>query len=187
MAKTIVRLQVNGTAHEVAVGPQETLAQALREACGLTGTKVGCDLGTCGCCTVLLDGHAALSCLTLALEAEGRRITTIEGLAPGVEAGSAAARGDSGQGQLHPVQEAFATCGGAQCGYCTPGFVMASVALLDRNPSPSREQIKDAISGNLCRCTGYVKIVDAIERAADRMRAARTPADAPSRDLQPSA
>jgi carbon-monoxide dehydrogenase small subunit len=166
MARTIVRLEVNGALHEVAVEPRTTLAQALREACGLTGTKVGCDLGTCGCCTVLLDGKAALSCLTLALEAEGRRIGTIEGLADG--------------SSLHPLQEAFATCGGSQCGYCTPGFVMTSVALLERNPSPSREEIKDAISGNLCRCTGYVKIVEAIERAADRLRSTRRPADSPS-------
>jgi carbon-monoxide dehydrogenase small subunit len=171
MPKTLVRLKVNGASHEVAVNPRDTLAQALREGCGLTGTKVGCDLGTCGCCTVLLDGKAALSCLTLALEAEGREITTIEGI---------------GQGsKLHPLQEAFATCGGSQCGYCTPGFVLASAALLDRNASPSREEIRDAISGNLCRCTGYVKIVDAIERAADRIRAAKTPAD--TRNLQPTA
>lgn len=171
MQKSLVRLRVNGATHDLAVRGRDTLAQVLREGCGLTGTKVGCDLGTCGCCTVLLDGKAALACLTLALEAEGREITTIEGMGSG--------------SKLHPLQEAFATCGGSQCGYCTPGFVMASAALLDRNASPSREQIKDAISGNLCRCTGYVKIVDAIERAADRIRAAETPAD--SRNLQPSA
>ena len=165
MARKLVRLEVNGTSHEVAVDAQATLAQALREACGLTGTKVGCDLGTCGCCTVLLDGHAALACLTLALEAEGRKITTIEGIGGGTN--------------LHPLQEEFATCGGSQCGYCTPGFVMTSVAFLGRNPAPSREQIKDAISGNLCRCTGYVKIIDAIERAADRLRSGSTPADVP--------
>jgi carbon-monoxide dehydrogenase small subunit len=163
MEKTLVRLRVNGATHDVAVRPRETLAQVLREGCGLTGTKVGCDLGTCGCCTVLLDGKAALSCLVLALEAEGREVTTIEGIGSG--------------SRLHPLQEAFATCGGSQCGYCTPGFVMASAALLDRNASPSRDEIREAISGNLCRCTGYVKIVDAIERAADRIRAAKLPAD----------
>ena len=170
MAKSLVRLTVNGATHEVAVEPRDTLAQALRDGCGLTGTKVGCDLGTCGCCAVMLDGRAALACLTLALEAEGRAITTIEGL--------------GGGSKLHPLQEAFATCGGSQCGYCTPGFIVTSAALLDHEPSPSRERIKDAISGNLCRCTGYVKIVDAIERAADRIRVAKAPADAPSRELQ---
>lgn len=170
MSKTIVRLLVNGATHEVAVGARDTLAAALRDGCGLTGTKVGCDLGTCGCCTVLLDGRAALSCLTLALEAEGRAITTIEGIGSG--------------SKLHPLQEAFATCGGSQCGYCTPGFVMTSVAFLERNPSPSRAEIKDAIAGNLCRCTGYVKIVDAIERAADRLRASAVPADAGASQLQ---
>ena len=173
MQKTLVRLNVNGALREVAVEPRDTLATALREECGLTGTKVGCDLGTCGCCAVLLDGRAALSCLTLALDAEGREITTIEGLGQGAK--------------LHPLQEAFATCGGSQCGYCTPGFIVTSAALLTHEPSPSRERIKDAISGNLCRCTGYVKIVDAIERAADRIRTAQTPADAPPRDLQPTA
>jgi carbon-monoxide dehydrogenase small subunit len=121
----------------------------------------------------MLDGRAALACLTLALEAEGRKITTIEGI---------------GQGsKLHPLQEEFATCGGSQCGYCTPGFIVTSAALLAHEPAPSRERIKDAISGNLCRCTGYVKIVEAIERGADRLRTARTPADAPSRELQPNA
>ena len=169
-SKVIVRLTVNGADREVAVRPRDTLAQALREECGLTGVKVGCDLGTCGCCTVLLDGKAALSCLTLAAEAEGREITTIEGMGQGA--------------RMHPIQEAFATCGGSQCGFCTPGFVMTTAALLDANPSPTREQIRDAISGNLCRCTGYVKIIDAIERAAGRMREASTPADG---RLQPTA
>ncbi|MCG3133060.1 MAG: 4-hydroxybenzoyl-CoA reductase subunit gamma [Planctomycetes bacterium] len=167
--KSLVTLRVNGATYEVAVRPHDTLAQALREGCGLTGTKVGCDLGTCGCCTVIADGRPVLSCLTLALEAEGKDLRTIESLARGAE--------------LHPVQEAFATCGGSQCGYCTPGFVMTTVSLLEHEPSPSRERIKDAISGNLCRCTGYVKIIDAVERAAGRLRAARAPADHPS--LQP--
>ncbi len=171
MPKTLVTLLVNGATHEVAIRPQDTLALALRDGCGLTGTKIGCDLGTCGCCTVLVDGKPVLGCLTLALECEGKAITTIEALSEG--------------SRLHPVQEEFATCGGSQCGYCTPGFVMTSVAFLGENPSPTREQIKDAISGNLCRCTGYVKIVDAIERAADRMRRAKTPAGTPN--LQPTA
>ena len=169
--RTIVRLRVNGAVREVAVRPQDTLALALRDGCGLTGTKIGCDLGTCGCCTVLLDGRPVLSCLTLALEAEDREIATIEGLSEGA--------------RLHPVQEAFATCGGSQCGYCTPGFVMTSVAFLRDHPAPTRDQIKDAIAGNLCRCTGYVKIVDAIEVAADRMRRASVPEPDPA--LQPSA
>ena len=166
MARTLVTLRVNGSVREVAVRPCDTLALALRDGCGLTGTKIGCDMGTCGCCTVLMDGRPVLSCLTLALEAEGREIRTIEGLV--------------GEKGLHPVQEAFASCGGSQCGYCTPGFVMTSVALLAENPAPSREQIKDAISGNLCRCTGFVKIVDAVEHAANRMRIAadsRTPGE----------
>jgi aerobic carbon-monoxide dehydrogenase small subunit len=152
----LVTLRVNGGVRQAAIRASDTLAAALREGCGLTGTKIGCDMGTCGCCTVLVDGRPVLACLTLALEAEGREITTVEGLV-----------GDQG---LHPVQEAFQTCGGSQCGYCTPGFVMTSVAFLAENPSPSREEIKEAISGNLCRCTGFVKIVDAVERAAERMR-----------------
>jgi carbon-monoxide dehydrogenase small subunit len=162
--KVLATLRVNGSVREAAVRPSDTLALALRDGCRLSGTKIGCDMGTCGCCTVLVDGRPVLSCLTLALEAEGREITTIEGLVT-----------DKG---LHPVQEAFQTCGGSQCGYCTPGFVMTSVALLGENPAPSREEIKEAISGNLCRCTGFVKIVDAVERAADRMRDAsqRAPA-----------
>lgn len=156
MAKTLVTLHVNGRTFEVAVRPSDTLALALRDACGLTGTKIGCDMGTCGCCTVLMDGKPILSCLTLALESEGAQLETIEGL--------------SGEDGLHPVQEAFATCGGSQCGYCTPGFIMTSVALLAERPAPSRQEIREAISGNLCRCTGYVKIVDAVERAAQDLR-----------------
>jgi carbon-monoxide dehydrogenase small subunit len=163
--KTLVTLRVNGSVRQVAIRPSDTLALALRDGCGLTGTKIGCDMGTCGCCTVHVDGRPTLACLTLALEAEGREITTIEGLV--------------GEKGLHPVQEAFQTCGGSQCGYCTPGFVMTSVALLAENPAPSREEIKEAISGNLCRCTGFVKIVDAVERAAERMRPASAETPAP--------
>jgi len=156
MSRVLLTLRVNGGARQAAVRPSDTLALALRDGCGLTGTKIGCDMGTCGCCTVLVDGKPTLSCLTLALEAEGREITTIEGL--------------GGEKGLHPVQKAFASCGGSQCGYCTPGFVMTSVALLAANSAPSREEIKEAISGNLCRCTGFVKIVDAVEHAAEEMR-----------------
>ena len=164
MPKVLVELRVNGALREVAIRPSDTLALALRDGCGLLGTKIGCDMGTCGCCTVLVDGRPTLSCLTLALEAEGRAITTIEGLSTG--------------GGLHPIQEAFQTCGGSQCGYCTPGFVMTSAALLAEKPAPSREEIKEAISGNLCRCTGFVKIVDAVELAARRMRPASEKAPA---------
>jgi len=167
MSRVLVTLRVNGAARQAAIRPADTLAAALRDGCGLTGTKIGCDMGTCGCCTVLVDGKPTLSCLTLALEAEGREITTVEGLV--------------GERGLHPVQEAFASCGGSQCGYCTPGFVMTSVALLADNPAPSREEIKEAISGNLCRCTGFVKIVDAVEHAAARMRdaSAKAPSGVP--------
>lgn len=119
----------------------------------MTGTKRGCDLGTCGCCTVLLDGRPTLSCLTLARSAEGRDVTTIEGIARGAEP--------------HPVQRAFVENGATQCGFCTPGFVMTAVALLRENPHPSRAEIQRAISGNLCRCTGYIKIVEAIETASE--------------------
>src|SRR5437762_434124 len=164
MARVLVTLRVNGGVRQAAVRPADTLALALRDGCGLTGTKIGCDMGTCGCCTVLVDGKPTLSCLTLALEAEGAEITTVEGLV--------------GEKGLHPVQEAFQTCGGSQCGYCTPGFVMTSVALLAENPAPSRDEIKDAISGNLCRCTGFVKIVDAVEHAAGEMRKASNHAPA---------
>ena len=127
----------------------------LREDLGLTGSKRGCDLGTCGCCTVLIDGVPTLSCLTLAKLAEGREITTIEGIAP--------------PGGLHPVQKAFVEKGATQCGFCTPGFVMTAVAFLRDHPSPTREEISRAVSGNLCRCTGYVKILDAIEAASRAM------------------
>ena len=151
-----ITLLVNGTKREISVEPRRTLLDALRTNIDLTGTKSVCDRGTCGACTVFLDGVPVYACTLLAVECEGRAITTVEGLV--------------GEKGLHPVQEAFASCGGSQCGYCTPGFVMTSVALLADNPAPSREEIKEAISGNLCRCTGFVKIVDAVEHAAERMR-----------------
>ena len=146
---------VNGEAAPVSFAPYKTLLEVLREDLDLTGTKHGCELGECGACTVLLDGEPVLSCLALALECEGRRIETIEGLARGAE--------------LHPLQAAFADFGGSQCGYCTPGVIMTAKALLEKEPSPSRERIKEAISGNLCRCTGYQQIFEAIEEAARRM------------------
>lgn len=151
-------LRVNGETREAAFAPHKTLLEVLREDLALTGTKHGCELGECGTCTVLVDGEPQLSCLVLGLECEGREITTVEGLAGGAE--------------LHPLQVAFADLGAAQCGYCTPGILLAAKALLDENPSPSREAIRRALAGNLCRCTGYLKIYEAVELAAERAKAA---------------
>jgi carbon-monoxide dehydrogenase small subunit len=145
-------MTVNGNRVEVGVRDEETLLETLRQRLGLTGTKQGCDLGDCGSCTVLLDGQPVLSCLTLAADADGHEITTIEGLALG--------------GELHPIQRAFHESGAVQCGFCTPGMVLTAKALLDTHPHPDREAIRGALSGNLCRCTGYVKIVNAVENAA---------------------
>ena len=152
-------LDVNGERSPVLVPVHKTLLEVLREDMGLTGTKHGCELGECGTCTVLIDGRPQLSCLVLPVQIEGRAITTVEGLAVGSE--------------LHPLQQAFAELGAAQCGYCTPAFLLAAEALLARNPSPGREDIKHALSGNLCRCTGYIKIYEAVELAAARMRGER--------------
>jgi len=154
-----MKLRVNGEEQEILFHSYKTLLEVLREELNLTGTKHGCELGECGACAVLVDGEPVLSCLTLALECEGRSIETVEGLAQGT--------------QLHPLQAAFADCGGSQCGYCTPGMLMTAKALLEAEPDPSRERIREAISGNLCRCTGYQQIVDAIERAAAEMRGTR--------------
>jgi len=145
-------LTVNGIPYEVAIEPRQSLLQLLREELHLTGTKEGCSEGECGACTVLLDGKTVDSCLIFALEAQGRAVTTIEGLAQG--------------DQLHPVQKAFAEYGAVQCGFCTPGMILAAKALLDSNPHPTELEIRQGISGNLCRCTGYVKIVEAIQAAA---------------------
>ena len=153
--KAHIRLRVNGEPVEVAFAPHKTLLEVLREDLGLTGTKHGCELGECGCCAVLVDGKPVLSCLLLALAVEEHEVTTIEGLAPGAE--------------LHPLQEAFAELGAAQCGYCTPGILLTAKALLDGTPRPSRDTIKEALAGNLCRCTGYIKIYEAVELAAARM------------------
>ncbi|MBI2930970.1 MAG: (2Fe-2S)-binding protein [Planctomycetes bacterium] len=158
--KTQVALRVNGEDVEVAFVPHKTLLEVLREDLGLTGTKHGCELGECGTCAVLVDGKPVLSCLALALDMEGREITTVEGLAQ--------------NGRLHPLQEAFADLGAAQCGYCTPGFLCTSKALLERNADPAREEIEEALAGNLCRCTGYLKILEAVELAAARMRQEKT-------------
>jgi aerobic-type carbon monoxide dehydrogenase small subunit (CoxS/CutS family) len=150
-------LSVNGEAHEVAFAPYKTLLEVLREDMGLTGTKHGCELGECGACTVLIDGVAKLSCLTLGLESDGCDIQTIEGLA--------------GPEIPHALQIAYGELGASQCGYCSPGFLMNASALLERNLEPTREEIVEELGGNICRCTGYLKILEAVELAAKRMRA----------------
>jgi carbon-monoxide dehydrogenase small subunit len=150
-----LRMSVNGEETPVSFAPYKTLLEVLREDLNLTGTKHGCELGECGACAVLVDGEPQLSCLVLGVECGGRHIETVEGLARGAE--------------LHPLQAAFADLGAAQCGYCTPGILMTAKALLEKDPNPSRETIKEAISGNLCRCTGYQQIFEAIEEAARRM------------------
>lgn len=147
-----LRARINGHPVDVPCPDERLLLDLLREDLNLTGTKRGCDLGTCGCCTVLLDGRPTLACLTLARLAEGREITTIEGVTP--------------PGGLNPVQKAFVEHGATQCGFCTPGFIVTATALLQANPHPSRDEIVRAISGNLCRCTGYTKIIEAIDAAA---------------------
>jgi aerobic-type carbon monoxide dehydrogenase small subunit (CoxS/CutS family) len=154
--KEVVELHVNGEVHGVAFEPYKTLLEVLREDMDLTGTKHGCELGECGACSVLVDGEAVMSCLYLAVEAAGREITTVEGLADRAEPSS--------------LQRAFAQTGGAQCGYCTPGMLVSGTALLEQNLDPTREEIKDALAGNLCRCTGYTKIFEAIEIAARELR-----------------
>ena len=146
--KRVIKLNVNGEAFEVLTEVHRTLLEVLREDLGLTGTKRGCDLGTCGACTVLIEGKPYLSCLTLAVDVQGKKIVTIEGLAQGEE--------------IHPLQKAFVEKGAIQCGFCTPGMILTAKAFLDENPHPSEEEVKKAISGNLCRCTGYIKIVEAI-------------------------
>ena len=149
-------LHINGEVHEVWVPVHKTLLEVLREDLGLTGTKHGCELGECGTCTVLVQGQPQLSCLLLPVQIGDREITTVEGM------GSTA--------ELHPLQRAFADLGAAQCGYCTPGILLAAKALLSANPSPDRQEIRDALAGNLCRCTGYSKIIEAVEAAAEAVR-----------------
>jgi carbon-monoxide dehydrogenase small subunit len=156
MEKARLRLKVNGEEREVLAPVHHTLLEVLREELALTGTKHGCELGECGTCTVLLDGRPVLSCLTLPVECEGRQVTTVEGMAQGPS--------------LHPLQQAFAELGAAQCGYCTPGFLLAAQALLQEKAAPTRLEIAEALAGNLCRCTGYLKIFEAVELAAERMR-----------------
>jgi carbon-monoxide dehydrogenase small subunit len=158
MTATKVQLsfELNGERVEVAFAPHKTLLEVLREDLALTGTKHGCELGECGTCTVLVDDQPVLSCLVLAQACGDRRVRTVEGMADG--------------GRLHPLQEAFAVLGAAQCGYCTPAFLLTAQAFLSENPRPTRDEIKSALSGNLCRCTGYLKIYEAIELAAARLR-----------------
>jgi aerobic-type carbon monoxide dehydrogenase small subunit (CoxS/CutS family) len=156
MRKQLVTLNLNGEELDLAVAPHHTLLEVLREDAGLTGTKHGCEQGECGLCTVLIDGVPRFSCLTLALEAEGSEVRTVEGLARG--------------GELHPLQQAYVEKGASQCGYCSPGMLMSALALLERNAAPTRPEIREALAGNLCRCTGYLAIIDAVELAAVRMR-----------------
>jgi aerobic carbon-monoxide dehydrogenase small subunit len=152
-----LKMHVNGQAVQLQVDSHRLLVEVLREQLGLTGTHVGCDTSQCGACTVLLDGQPVKSCSVLALQAEGGHVTSVEGLARG--------------GERHPIQQAFIDCHGLQCGYCTPGIIMATAALLQHTPSPSQEQIEHALEGNLCRCTGYVNIVAAVRQAAAAMAA----------------
>lgn len=154
--RVLLHLRVNGEPAEVAVHPNKTLLEVLREDLRLTGTKHGCELGECGTCAVLVDGEPVLSCLALPIELEGRNIVTIEGLTE--------------DGSVHPLQRAFAELGAAQCGYCTPGMILTAASLLERNPDPSRLEIQRALAGNLCRCTGYIQIMQAVELAARRAR-----------------
>jgi aerobic carbon-monoxide dehydrogenase small subunit len=160
-----VELNVNKTTCRLEVEPRMTLLDCLRDVLGLTGAHAGCEHGVCGACTVLVDGVAVRSCLMFAVQADGYAITTIEGLAPA-------------PGELSPIQDAFCETHGLQCGYCTPAMILAAHALLAANPSPTREEIVDAISANICRCTGYAQIVEAIALAADRMRGLNQPAEA---------
>ncbi len=159
--RRVLALDVNGERTEQLLPVHKTLLEVLREDMHLTGTKHGCELGECGTCTVLVDGRPELSCLLLPIQLEGRAITTIEGLARGSE--------------LHPLQQAFAELGAAQCGYCTPGMLLAASSLLDSNKRPSSDDIREALAGNLCRCTGYQKIIEAIELAAGRMNSTGSP------------
>jgi carbon-monoxide dehydrogenase small subunit len=157
MDQRYVELSINGDKYRIAVGPNEFLADVLRSKLELTGTKTACDMGVCGSCTVLLDGLPVSSCLTLAVDAEGKEITTIEGL-------------ESAEGELHPVQESFLDKGAVQCGFCTAGMVMTTKGFLDKNPNPTEKEIRQALSGNICRCTGYTKIVEAVADAAKKMQ-----------------
>jgi carbon-monoxide dehydrogenase small subunit len=152
--KQLIALNINDRIYEVAINPRDLLVDVIRNKVGLTGTKKGCGQGDCGACTVLIDGNPVLSCLTLAIACQGKKITTIEGLV-------------AEDGSLHPIQQAFVDYGAVQCGFCTPGMILTSKALLDKNPKPGEREIKRAIAGNICRCTGYKKIVEAIFAAGE--------------------
>ena len=166
-----IQLQINGKSYHNKVEPRLLLVHYLRETLGLTGTHVGCETSICGACTVLLDGRAVKSCTVIAVQASGGVITTIEGLASTWKNGSGKGHGAAnGGGSLHPVQEGFWECHGLQCGYCTPGMILSSVELLQSNPNPSESEIRNSISGNLCRCTGYQHIVQSVQSAAKKMR-----------------
>jgi len=156
MKKELANFIVNGKSHEVIIEPNMLLIDVLRDKLGFTGTKYACGTGDCGACTVLVDGKPVLSCLTLAVTVKNKNILTIEGLAKGTT--------------LHPIQQSFIDHGAVQCGFCTPGMILSAKALLDENPTPTREDVKAALAGNLCRCTGYIKIVDAVLDAAERMK-----------------
>ena len=156
MGKQVARFIVNDRPYEVLIEPQTTLAELLRDQLDLTGTKFNCEVGECGCCTVIIDSKLARSCLTLAITVREKNILTIEGLAKG--------------NILHPLQQAFIDYGAIQCGFCTPGMLLTAKVLLDKNPEPTREEVKEALSANLCRCTGYVKIIDAVLGVAERVR-----------------
>ena len=158
VGEKVVQLKVNGAKREVIVYPNETLLDVLREKLGLTGTKNGCSAGDCGACTVLIDEKPMTSCLLLAIECEGKDILTIEGLA------------NPKTGELHPIQKAFIENHAIQCGFCTPGIILAAKALLDNNPTPTQEEIMEAINGHICRCTGYISIIKSISAAAEKMR-----------------
>jgi carbon-monoxide dehydrogenase small subunit len=149
-------MHVNGDVYELSVEPNQTLLDVLREALALTGTKKGCDSGACGACTVIVDGEPVLSCMTLAVRCQSKEITTIEGLAQ--------------NGELHPLQKSAIECGAVQCGFCTPGWLLSAKVLLENNPAPTREEVRAAIAGNICRCTGYRRIEDAILAAAGQNR-----------------
>jgi len=158
--KKMIHMVINGQDREIEVHPNELLLDVLRERLGLTGTKIGCEAGDCGACTVLIDGKPTLSCLTLAIECHGKEILTIEGV------------GDAEKAELHPLQKAFVEHYGVQCGFCTPAMILTAKALLDKNPNPNENEIREAINGVICRCTGYVQIVESIQTAAKELREA---------------
>jgi len=156
--KKIIHMAINGQNRDVEVRPNELLSDVLRERLGLTGTKIGCEAGECGACTVLINGKPTLSCLTLAIECEGKEILTIEGI------------GDAAKGELHPLQKAFVEHYGVQCGFCTPAMILTAKAFLEKNPSPNEDEIREAINGVICRCTGYMQIVESILAAAEEIK-----------------